>query len=385
MHASASHDSVYLDHAATTPMRQCAIDAWVEHAHAVNPGSQYAAGRAANAVLQEAREQVAALLGADPVEVIFTGSGTEADNIAVRGLYAASVREGAPQRVVASTIEHPAVLEPVRALEAEGAEVAWLEAGRDGHVADLAALDQPAAVAALMWANNETGAIQPVAEAAERAAAAGTPLHVDAVQAVGKVPVDFKGLGLTTLAASAHKFGGPRGCGILLARRSPVPVPLVLGGGQERGLRSGTVDVAAAAATAAALAEAVGEMEAEQARVRELRDQLVARVRSAVPGAVLTTSEPALAGHAHFMFPGANADAMIMLLDGLGIAASAGSACAAGVVRLSPVLEAMGIPDEEGMGALRLTLGRTTTEEDVARAATEIGDVVEKARAVGRL
>ncbi|UIZ92982.1 cysteine desulfurase [Corynebacterium sp. CNCTC7651] len=380
-----SDTPTYLDHAATTPMRQCAIDAWVEHARAVNPGSQYAAGRAANAVLQQAREQVGELLGADPVEVVFTGSGTEADNIAVRGLYAARVAAGAPQRVVASTIEHPAVLESVRALEAAGAEVAWLEAGRDGHVADLAALDRPAAVAALMWANNETGAIQPVAQAAERAAAAGTPLHVDAVQAVGKVPVDAGRDGHVADLAALDRPAAVAALMWLLAKRSPGPQPLVVGGGQERGLRSGTVDVAAAAATAAALAEAVSEMEAERARVRGLRDDLVARVRAEIQGATLTTAEPALDGHAHFMFTGANADAMLMLLDGLGIEASAGSACSAGVVQLSPVLEAMGIGEEEGMGALRLTLGRTTTQADVDRLVAELPAVVERARAVGRL
>ena len=315
---------VYLDHAATTPMRPSAIDALARHAGAVNPASQYASGRRANAVLQEAREQIAELLGADPVEVVFTGSGTEADNIGVRGLYAASVAAGRPARVVASTIEHPAVLEAVRALD--GTEVDWLTAGRDGHVTDLAALDAPAAVAALMWANNETGAIQPVEEAARRAAAAGTPLHVDAVQAVGRMPVDFHALGATTLAASAHKFGGPRGTGILLAKRSPAPQPVVVGGGQERGIRSGTVDVASAAATAAALAEAVGELEREQQRVGALRDALVHHVTSTVPGAVVTVAEPSLRGHAHFLFPGANADAMIMLLDAAGIEVSAGSA-----------------------------------------------------------
>ena len=368
----------YLDHAATTPMRECAVEALARHAGAVNPASQYASGRRANAVLQEAREQIAELLGADPVEVVFTGSGTEADNIAVRGLYAASESN----RIVCSTIEHPAVLESVHALERQGAQVDRLTAGRDGHVADLSALDTPAAVATLMWANNETGALQPVEEASQRAQAAGTPFHVDAVQVVGKLPVDFHALAATTLAASAHKFGGPRGAGILLARRSPAPQPLVVGGGQERGIRSGTVDVAAAAATAAALAEAVSEMEAEAQRLKGLRDGLAAAILAAIPDAVLTTQEPALASHAHFMFPGANADAMIMLLDQEGIEVSAGSACSAGVVRLSGVLEAMGISAEEGMGALRVTLGRTTVEGDVDKLQALLPGVVQRARLV---
>lgn len=372
----------YLDHAATTPMRQCAIDAWVEHAGVLNPASQHGSGRKANAVLQQARETVADLLGADPVEVIFTGSGTEANNVAVQGLYAASTRD----RVVVSSIEHPAVLETARYLQAaHDAQVEWLQPEPSGHVTDLQPLDAPAAVAALMWANNETGALQPVAAAAERAAASGTPLHVDAVQVVGKQPVDFSALGATTLAASAHKFGGPRGVGILLAKRSPAPQAIIMGGGQERGLRSGTVDVASAAATAAALREAVAEMQTEATRQRVLRDELISEITRRVPSAVVITQEPALTGHAHLIFPGANPDALIMLCDAAGIEVSTGSACAAGVVRYSHVLEAMGVAAEAGMGALRLTLGRTTTRDDVSLVAEHIERVVERARAVGDL
>ena len=338
---------VYFDHAATTPMRQSAIDAWVEHAGALNAGSQHAAGRKANAVLADARERIAGALGADPVEVVFTGSGTEANNIGVRGLFDASELD----RVVATPIEHPAVLEVVKSLGQTGADVEWLPVGRDGHVTDLSALDTPAAVATMMWANNETGAIQPVGEVIERATAVGTPVHVDAVQAVGHVPVDFHALGATTLAASAHKFGGPRGTGILLAKRSPAPKPVILGGGQERGIRSGTVDVASAAATAVALEEAI----AEHTEIERLRDALIEGVRQRVDGVVVATQEPALPGHAHFMFPGANADALIMLLDVQGISVSAGSACASGVLRMSHVLEAMGYSEREAMGALRVT------------------------------
>ena len=368
---------VYFDHAATTPMRQCAIDAWVEHAGALNAGSQHAAGRKANAVLADARERIAGALGADPVEVVFTGSGTEANNIGVRGLFDASELD----RVVATPIEHPAVLEVVKSLGQTGADVEWLPVGRDGHVTDLSALDTPAAVATMMWANNETGAIQPVGEAIERATAVGTPVHVDAVQAVGHVPVDFHALGATTLAASAHKFGGPRGTGILLAKRSPAPKPVILGGGQERGIRSGTVDVASAAATAVALEEAI----AEHTEIERLRDALIEGVRQRVDGVVVATQEPALPGHAHFMFPGANADALIMLLDVQGISVSAGSACASGVLRMSHVLEAMGYSEREAMGALRVTVGRTNTAQDVEAFLNVIPDVVEKARAAGAL
>ena len=368
---------VYFDHAATTPMRQSAIDAWVEHAGALNAGSQHAAGRKANAVLADARERIAGALGADPVEVVFTGSGTEANNIGVRGLFDASELD----RVVATPIEHPAVLKVVKSLGQTGADVEWLPVGRDGHVTDLSALDTPAAVATMMWANNETGAIQPVGEVIERATAVGTPVHVDAVQAVGHVPVDFHALGATTLAASAHKFGGPRGTGILLAKRSPAPKPVILGGGQERGIRSGTVDVASAAATAVALEEAI----AEHTEIERLRDALIEGVRQRVDGVVVATQEPALPGHAHFMFPGANADALIMLLDVQGISVSAGSACASGVLRMSHVLEAMGYSEREAMGALRVTVGRTNTAQDVEAFLNAIPDVVEKARAAGAL
>ena len=368
---------VYLDHAATTPMRQCAIDAWVEHAGALNAGSQHAAGRKANAVLADARERIASALGADPVEVVFTGSGTEANNIGVRGLWSAS----GGGRVVSTPIEHPAVLEVVKSL----GQTEWLPVGCDGVVSDLSALDTPAAVAAVMWANNETGAIQPVREAVARAEAAGTPVHVDAVQAVGHIPVDFHELGAATLAASAHKFGGPRGTGILLARRSPAPKPVILGGGQERGIRSGTVDVASAAATAAALEEAVAEMGQEQQRIAGLRDAVIAGVVAAVPDVIAVAQEPRLPGHAHFMFPGANADALIMLLDAQGIQVSAGSACASGVLRMSHVLEAMGFTEREAMGALRVTVGRTNTREDVDAFLAAIPEVVERARAAGAL
>lgn len=368
---------VYLDHAATTPMRQCAIDAWVEHAGALNAGSQHAAGRQANAVLADARERIASALGADPVEVVFTGSGTEANNIGVRGLWSAS----GGGRVVSTPIEHLAVLEVVKSL----GQTEWLPVGRDGVVSDLSALDAPAAVAAVMWANNETGAIQPVREAVSRADAAGTPVHVDAVQAVGHIPVHFHELGAATLAASAHKFGGPRGTGILLARRSPAPKPVILGGGQERGIRSGTVDVASAAATAAALEEAVAEMGQEQQRIAGLRDAVIAGVKEAVPEVIAVAQEPCLPGHAHFMFPGANADALIMLLDAQGIQVSAGSACASGVLRMSHVLEAMGYSEREAMGALRVTVGRTNTSEDVEKFLAAIPEVVERARAAGAL
>ncbi|MDO5670007.1 MAG: cysteine desulfurase family protein [Corynebacterium sp.] len=365
----------FLDHAATSPMRQVAVDAWVEHAGMLNPGGQYAAGRAARRVLDDARDLIAELLDADPVEVIFTGSGTEADNLAVTGLFRASDLT----RVVTSPLEHSAVYETVQAL---GADVVWLPVA-DGRVSDLAALDEPAALAACMWANNETGAVQPVAEIVARASAAGTPVHVDAVQVLGRLPVSFRELGATTLAASAHKFGGPRSAGLLLARRSPAPAPVLHGGGQERGIRPGTLDVASAAAMAAALQEAVTDMAAEKTRLSALRDRLREGILARVDDVVVHTSEPALPGHLHLSFPGAEGDSLIMLLDALGIAASTGSACASGVNRASRILLSMGVNERAARGAVRFTLGRTSTDADVDAVLAVIEDVVARARSAG--
>lgn len=374
----------YFDHAATTPMRQVAVDTWAEHAHLLNPGGQYASGRAANAVLAQARETVAEILGADPVEVIFTASGTEADNLALRGF------TGEPSaRVISTPIEHPAIRETVADIEKHGADVQMLPVGEDGVVEVTDVLDDPADVATCMWANNETGAIQPIEEIIARANAAGTPVHVDAVQVVGHLPVNFHALGATTLAASAHKFGGPRGAGILLAKRSPAPSPVLTGGGQQRGIRPGTVDVATAAATAAALKEAAGEMDAEAARLATLRDELAHAAIATIPDAHATVlgrdGVQVLPGHAHLIFPGANGDAMIMLLDSQGIEASTGSACNNGVNQRSHVLEAMGLPDGDADGALRFTLGRTTTEEDVQFLLERLPEVIGKARDVAKL
>ncbi|WP_268871090.1 cysteine desulfurase family protein [Corynebacterium atypicum] len=366
----------YLDHAATTPMRQCAIDAWVENAGALNPGGQYAAGRAARSRLDSARETVAQLLGADPVEVIFTGSGSEADNIAIQGLFHASDLG----RIVATGIEHSAVFQTVRHL---GAEVVDLPIDATGRVADLSPLDEPAAVATTMLANNETGAIQPVERIIAAARAVGTPVHIDAVQAVGKVDVNFHEMGPTTLALSGHKFGGPRGVGVLLARRSPVPAPVFFGGGQERGLRPGTNDVAGACALAAALTEALGEREAENKRVALLRDRLCDGIVAAIERVQVNTSGPALPGHLSVSFEGAEGDSLIMLLDELGIAAATGSACSSGVNRASRVLLAMGLDESVARGTLRFSLGRTTTDADVDRVLEVLPGVVERARAAG--
>ncbi|AGG66587.1 cysteine desulfurase family protein [Corynebacterium callunae] len=372
-------NTFYMDHAATTPMREVAAATWMEYAQSLNPASQYGSGRRARSVADSAREEIAQLLGCEPIEVIFTASGTEADNIAVQGLFQSSKLN----RVVSTAIEHPAVLETVKSLGANGADVDLLPIGADGRVSSFDLLEQPAAVAAMMWANNETGAIQPVPEFIAAAQASGTPTHIDAVQVVGHLPVNFSELGVTTLAASAHKFGGPRGVGLLLAKRSPAPSAVLHGGGQERGIRPGTLDVAGAAATAAALREAVGEMDAEAQRLRALKAELLDGILAQVDNVMVHTTEPSLPGHLHLSFPGAEGDSLIMLLDSMRIEASTGSACSNGVNRASHVLLAMGIAEADARGAIRFTLGRNTTEESIKAVLGVIADVVSRARTAG--
>ena len=315
--------------------------------------------------------------------MIFTASGTEADNIAMQGLFHASSNEAGAGRIISTPIEHSAVRDTVARLEQEhGATVDLLPVGRDGHISELSALDTPAAVATAMWANNETGAIMPVADIVARAAAAGTPVHVDAVQVVGKLPVNFHELGAATLAASAHKFGGPRGIGLLLAKRTPAPRPLMFGGGQERGIRPGTNDVAGASGLAAALKESVEQMEQETAHILALRNQLREGILGSIDDAVINTNEPSLDSHLHVSFPGTDGDSLIMLLDQRGVEAATGSACHAGVNRMSHVLEAMGVDDEQGRGSLRFTLGRLSTEADVNELLGLLPEVVALARSV---
>lgn len=375
-----------------------------------NPNSQYAEGRAARRILEDARESIAADLGAEPVEVIFTSGGTEADNLGVRGLYLGSLADapGAPSpgpgTVVTTPVEHDAIRKAVaHVADHHGARVieAPVDAGGRVVVADLVerlradagegagtpAADTEAqttrhAVWTCQWANNETGAIQPIGEFIAAAGEFGAPVHVDAVQAIGHLPVDFHSTGAATLAVSAHKFGGPRGIGALLVRRDAKVTPILAGGGQERGLRSGTPDVAAAAGMAAALRAATVGMGAEADRVGKLRDRLLAGVGE-LDGIVVHTTAPALPGHVHVSVPGAEGDSLIMLLDAAGISAATGSACAAGVNRASHVLEAMGVAAPVSRGALRLTLGWNSTDSDVDAVLAVLGDTVARARAAG--
>ena len=383
---------VYLDHAATTPMLGEAIAAMTaELAELGNPSSLHNAGRRARRVVEESREQIAESYGARPSEVVFTSGGTEADNLAVKGLYWVR-RSASPRRrkVLITAIEHHAVLDSAQWLAGhEAAEVCWLPVDRTALLSPdtlrAAIAPDPGAVAmiSVMWANNEVGTIQPIAELASVARKYQIPFHTDAVQAAGQVPVNFAASGVDALTITGHKIGGPVGAGALLLGRGIEPVPVMHGGGQERDVRSGTLDAPAIAAFAVAAQIAVKRRDEEAVRLAALRDELIERVITAVPDAILNGAPPGpgrLPGNAHFSFPGCEGDALLMLLDAKGIACSTGSACTAGVAQPSHVLLAMGADEARARGSLRFSLGSTSTADDVAALGSVIGEVVERAR-----
>ena len=386
-----STDPVYLDHAATTPMRPEAIAAMAEElGHLGNPSSLHAAGRRARRVVEESREQLAEVFGARPSEVVFTSGGTEADNLAVKGLYWARYDGGARRRVLTTSVEHHAILDSVRWLaEAQGAEAVWVVVGDDGLVRPealrgaIAQAPERVAVVSVMWANNEVGAVQPVAELAAVAHDYGVPFHTDAVQAAAQLKVDFAASGADALTVTGHKLGGPVGVGALILARGAAPVPVLHGGGQERDIRSGTLDTPAIRAFAVAAAACARQRADEAERLAALRDDLVRQVLAAVPDATLNGPPPGpyrLPGNAHFSFPGCEGDALLMLLDANGIACSTGSACTAGVAEPSHVLLAMGADDAHARGSLRFSLGHTSTKHDVDALGLVIRDVVDRAR-----
>jgi len=382
--------SVYLDHAATTPMHPAAIEAMTTVLATVgNASSLHGTGRVARRRMEESRETLAKLLGARPSEVIFTAGGTESDNLAVKGIFWAR-RDAEPRlrRIVTTAVEHHAVLDSVEWLaEHEGAEVTWLPTASDGSVSPAAlraALQEhdDVALVSVMWANNEVGTIMPLAELAAVSAEFDVPMHSDAVQAIGQIPVDFTASGLSAMSIAAHKFGGPTGAGALLLRRDTACVPLLHGGGQERDVRSGTPDVAGAVAMAAAAEVAIEGMDTTSARVALLRDRLVDGVLSSIDDVVLNgaTGAQRLPGNAHFTFRGCEGDSLLMLLDARGIECSTGSACTAGVARPSHVLTAMGADPASARGSLRLSLGHTSVEADVDAALDVLPTAVKRAR-----
>jgi cysteine desulfurase len=354
-----------------------------------NASSLHTTGRAARRRMEEARETLAQLLGARPSEVIFTAGGTESDNLAVKGIYWAR-RDADPcrRRIITTPIEHHAVLDAIEWLvEHEHAEVTWLPVGPDGSVTAAALRDaltehDDVALISIMWANNEVGTIMPIAELAAVAAEFDIPMHSDAIQAVGQLPVDFAASGLSAMSVAAHKFGGPTGVGALLLRRDTACVPLLHGGGQERDVRSGTPDVAGAVAMAAAARIAVDGLDGSRARISALRDRLIDGVVAAIDDVYLNGAAGAqrLPGNAHFTFRGCEGDALLMLLDAKGIECSTGSACTAGVAQPSHVLIAMGADPASARGSLRLSLGHTSTEADVDAALAVLPAAVARAR-----
>ena len=382
-------DPVYLDHAATTPMVPAAVEALTKHLLEVgNPSSLHASGRHARRVVEESRETIAQALNCRPGEVVFTSGGTEADNLAIKGLHWSRVAElGPAPRLISSSVEHHAVLDPLDWLaEGEEAEVRLLAVDATGRVDldELARLlaERPVSMVSVMWANNEVGTLQPIEEVVALAAEHGVPVHTDAVQAVGAVPVDFAHSGVDALTLTGHKVGGPYGVGALVVRRELELTPLVHGGGQERDIRSGTLDTPAIAGFAAAVELAVKHQADHAARVSALRDELVRGVLAVVPDAVLN-GDPVrrLPGNAHFSFPGCEGDSLLMLLDARGIECSTGSACSAGVPQASHVLLAMGRSEADARSSLRFSLGHSSTETDVRALVEAIGPCVERARA----
>jgi cysteine desulfurase len=366
-----------------------------------NASSLHTAGRRARRLVEESRERIAAAVGARPSEVVLTTGGTESDNLAVKGLYwARRAADPRRRRVLVSAIEHHAVLESAEWLaEHEGAQVELLPVDETGRVgadtlrAALADAPETVALVSVMWANNEVGTVNPVRALAAAAHGYGVPLHTDAVQAVGILPVDFTASGVDALTLTGHKLGGPYGAGALVLGREVALTPLLHGGGQERDVRSGTLDTPAVLALAEAVERSVADAPRRAEMLAGLRDDLVGKILATVPDARLN-GDPGtgtvdggpsrLPGNAHLSFPGCEGDSLLMLLDAHGVECSTGSACTAGVAQPSHVLLAMGADEATARGSLRFSLGHTSTPDDVDAVAAVIGPVVDRARRAGQ-
>jgi cysteine desulfurase len=388
----------YLDHAATTPMLPAARAAWVEQTTRVgNPSSLHASGRAARRVVEESRESIAAALEVRPSAVVFTSGGTEADNLAIKGLYWSRRTATGANRILASAVEHHAVLDPVAWLESDqGADVRWIDVDERGRVRIEAIAqglsDDPDRIAlcTVMWANNEVGTVQPVHEIAALCRAVGVPFHTDAVQALGHLPLRLDSLGADAVTVSSHKIGGPFGVGALIVDPLTRLTPVLHGGGQEREVRSGTLDSPAIAGFAAAVDHSVSGQQERSQRLLRLREMLIMGVRRLVPDAVLNgdpggAPDERLPGNVHFSFPGCEGDLLLMLLDAAGVDCSTGSACTAGVPEPSHVLLAMGVHEPHARSSLRFTLGDSSTESDVAAVLAALPGAVARARRAGSL
>ncbi|MEV7573045.1 cysteine desulfurase family protein [Pseudarthrobacter sp. NPDC089323] len=382
---------IFLDAAATTPVRREVLEAMWPYLTGEfgNPSSHHTLGESAARALADARASVAAALGCRPGEVTFTSGGTEADNLAVKGIaLARQAADPAVNRVVISAVEHPAVEESARYLERfHGFSVDVVPVDSYGQVTPKSlgdVLRPETALVSVMYANNEVGTVQPITELAALARERGIPFHTDAVQAAGWLALDTKALGVDALSISGHKLGAPKGCGVLYVRSRTRMEPLIHGGGQERGRRSGTENVAGAVGLATALALSQARQQDQQARVTALRDNFVSAVLSAVPGAVLT-GHPTdrLPSVASFCFPGTSGESVLLELERQGVVCSSGSACAAGSDAPSPVLTALGIPAEVAQTAVRFSFDSSVTAEDLAAAAAAVGSAVTSVRALG--
>lgn len=375
-------------------MLPAARAAWMSASeHLGNPSSLHAAGRFARKVVEESRESIAADLKTRPSAVIFTSGGTEADNLAVKGLYwqrQQILGTRKPLRVLASAIEHHAVIDPVIWLgEHEGALIEWLGVDQDARVsttalADLLANNSDVALCTVMWANNEVGTIEPVERIAEICKEHGVRFHTDAVQVLGQVPMDLGALGADAVTISSHKIGGPFGVGALIVNPATGFTPVLHGGGQERDIRSGTLDAPAIAAFAVAIKHGVEQQVAHAQHLRELRNELVQGVLATVPGAVLNgdldlSGDGRLPANAHFSFPGCEGDSLLMLLDAAGVDCSTGSACTAGIPEASHVLLAMGVDERTARASLRFSFGYPSTMADVDRVVAALPGAVDRA------
>ena len=396
--SGAGAQRVFLDHAATTPMLAEAREAWLEaSAMTGNPSSLHAAGRRARQIVEEARESIADDLGTRPSAVIFTSGGTEADNLAVKGLFwARKARLGvAAPGVVASAIEHHAVLDPVEWLgKHEGADVMWAAVDAAGRV-DVTSLAEflsthanKTALVTVMWANNEVGTVQPVHDIARLCKDAGVPFHTDAVQALGQLPMDLSKLPAAAVTISGHKVGGPFGVGALIVDPHESIVPVSHGGGQERDVRSGTFDAPAIAAFAVAVHHAVAQQQVHAQHLSALQVLLADGIREVVPDAIINgptvgDASTRLPGNVHVSIPGAEGDALLMLLDAAGVDCSTGSACTAGIPEPSHVLLAMGVDERTSRSSLRFSLGRTSSASDVDAVIRALPAAVDRARRAG--
>ena len=393
----------YLDHAASTPVRPEATKAFTDAlVHAGNPSSVHRHGQAARALVEDAREYLATVLGCQPIEVIFTSGGTESINLALVGLFRAAVEKDAKRnRIVVPEAEHHATLDTVLWLqEHEGAVLEWIPVDAQGRIDVVELQDtleragKAVALVSMLWANNEVGTIQPVTEIAALAAAHQVPLHIDAVSAFGHIPINFAQIrtesgatgnaGLVALSISGHKFGSVPGVGALVVSREAQLEPLIHGGGQQRGLRSGTLDAPAISSMAIAALVTDKAFEQEHARLLSLRDATIAKIQALVPGAVLSGDpQNRLDNNVNFTFPGCQSDSLLFLLDAMGVSVSTGSACQAGVAQPSHVLLAMGHDERGASSALRISLGHTTTQEELDEFLAALPEAVERARKAG--